>query len=333
MKIFQISVLNKYLKTQDEKKIDEMYSQFTSYFHNAEIQENIRNSKEEQFQEGFLRELFVKILGYTLNPEPNFNLTTELKNEKGAKKTDAAIISTSGHAPLAKALAVIELKGTDTKDLDKINEQAFNYKNNHTDCIYVITSNFEKLRFFIHNAVAHIDFNLFTLTKEEFEIFWLCLNDENLLGGVPEKVKQESTIVEENITKQLYKDYSTFKHELWQNLCKNRPDLDKLLLFKKTQKLLDRFLFVFFAEDSGLLPPNSISRMVERYNLLIREDAHKPLYEIFKQYFGYINTGRKGKTAQDNIFAYNGGLFQPDEILDMNKGLDRKSTRLNSSHT
>ncbi|MEA2042484.1 MAG: hypothetical protein U9N85_08020 [Bacteroidota bacterium] len=86
MSIFQNSVLNKYLKTQDEKKIDDMYFQFTSYFHNAEIQENIRNSKEEQFQEGFLRELFVKILGYTLNPKPNFNLTTELKNEKGAKK-------------------------------------------------------------------------------------------------------------------------------------------------------------------------------------------------------------------------------------------------------
>ncbi len=310
MKIFQNSVLNKYLKTQDEKKIDEMYSQFTSYFHNAERQVNIRNSKEEQFQEGFLRELFVKILGYTLNPEPNFNLTTELKNEKGAKKTDGAILKNG------KALAVIELKGTDTKDLDKVNEQAFNYKNNHTDCIYVITSNFEKLRFFIHNAVTHIEFNLFTLTKDEFKILWLCLNAENLLGGVPAKIKGDSIIVEENVTKQLYKDYSTFKTELWQNICKNRPDLDKLLLFKKTQKLLDRFLFVFFAEDSGLLPPNSITRMVERYHRLIEDDAEKPLYEIFKQYFDYINKGRKGKTAQDDIFAYNGGLFVPDEILD-----------------
>ncbi|HHV86636.1 MAG TPA: hypothetical protein GXX42_12620 [Petrimonas sp.] len=35
------------------------------------IQENILSSKEEQFQEGFLRELFVKILGYTLNPDAN----------------------------------------------------------------------------------------------------------------------------------------------------------------------------------------------------------------------------------------------------------------------
>ncbi|MDM8566502.1 N-6 DNA methylase [Candidatus Halobeggiatoa sp. HSG11] len=310
MNIFQNSVLNKYLKTQDEKKIDEAYSQFITYFHNAEIQQNIRQSKEEQFQEGFLRELFVKILGYTLNPEPNFNLTTELKNEKGAKKTDGAILKNG------KALAVIELKGMDTKDLDKVNNQAFNYKNNHTDCIYVITSNFEKLRFFIHDAVAHIEFNLFTLTKEEFEILWLCLNAENLLNGVPAKIKQDSIVVEENITKKLYKDYSTFKNELWQNICKNRPDLDKLLLFQKTQKLLDRFLFVFFAEDSGLLPPNSISYYVKRYHRLIEDDAKKPLYDIFKQFFDYINKGRKGKTVHDDIFAYNGGLFLPDELLD-----------------
>ncbi len=310
MKIFQNSVLNKYLKSQDQRKIDEAYALFTAYFHNAEIQRNIRNSKEEQFQEGFLRELFVKVLGYTLNPKPNFNLTTELKNEKGAKKTDGAILKNG------KALAVIELKGTDTKDLNKVNEQAFNYKNNHADCIYVITSNFEKLRFFIHNAVEHIEFNLFTLTKKDFKILWLCLGAENLLGGVPAKIKEDSSIVEENVTKQLYKDYSAFKNELWQNICKNRPDLDKLLLFKKTQKLLDRFLFIFFAEDSGLLPPNSITQMVDRYTQLIRLDAKKPLYEIFKQYFGYLNKGQKGETPQDEIFAYNGGLFLSDEILD-----------------
>lgn len=310
MSLFQKSVLNKYLKAQDQQSVDEAYSKFVDYFHNATRQQNIRDSKEEQFQEGFLRELFVKILGYTLNPEPDFNLTTELKNEKGAKKTDGAILKDD------KALAVIELKGTDTKDLDKVNNQAFQYKNNHSDCIYVVTSNFEKLRFFIHNAVEHIEFNLFTLTKEEFSILWLCLQSDNLIGNTPLKAKEESIVVEENITKTLYKDYSSFKHELWQNVCKNDPEKDQLLLFKKTQKLLDRFLFIFFAEDSGLLPPNSIIRMVERYNILIEQDAHKPLYEIFKQYFGYINTGRDGKTRQDDIFAYNGGLFLPDDELD-----------------
>ncbi len=43
-------------------------------------------------------------------------------------------------------------------------------------------------------------------------------------------------------------------------------------------------------------------------------DAYTPLYERFKKYFGYLNTGFKGK--KHDIFAYNGGLFKPDDILD-----------------
>ena len=50
------------------------------------IQENIQNSKEEQYQGEFLIDLFVNVLGYTKNPTPDFNLTTELKNIKGSKK-------------------------------------------------------------------------------------------------------------------------------------------------------------------------------------------------------------------------------------------------------
>ncbi|PKQ47004.1 Eco57I restriction-modification methylase domain-containing protein [Confluentibacter flavum] len=317
MAFFQNSVLNKHLNAQDADAVKTAYQKFTAYFHNPAIQQNIRDAKEEQFQEGFLRELFVDILGYTLNPQPNFNLTTELKNEKGAKKADGAIL-TRGQDPLSipKALAVIELKGTDTKDLDKINVQAFNYKNNQTGCVYVITSNFEKLRFFIHHSVEHLEFNLFTLSESEFKILWLCLRADNLLSGVPLKVKEESLLEEEKITKQLYKDYAAFRNDLWQNMVKNSSAKDKLLLFKKTQKLLDRYLFIFFAEDSGLLPPNSISRIVTRWEILKQEDAYKPLYDIFKQYFGYIDTGRKGQKTVDDIFAYNGGLFQPDEVLD-----------------
>ena len=211
---------------------------------------------------------------------------------------------------------MIELKGTDTKDLDKINVQAFNYKNNHPGCIYVITSNFEKLRFFIHHSVDYLEFNLFTLTEAGFNLLWLCLAAENLLNGVPLKVKEDSLLEEEKVTKQLYKDYSAFRTELWQNMVKNSPEADRLLLFKKTQKLLDRYLFILFAEDSGLLPPNSIGQILKRWEVLKEEDAYKPLYKIFNQYFGYINTGRKGKTPEGDIFAYNGGLFLPDEILD-----------------
>jgi len=310
MGFYQNSVLKKYLESQNNDAINEAFIRFSVYFNNPEIQKNIRDSKEEQSQEGFLRELFVNVLGYTLNPSANYNLTTEFKNERGAKKADGAIVSD------AKALAVIELKGMDTKDLDSINLQAFNYKNNHTNCVYVVTSNFQKLRFFINNSVEHLEFNLFNLGLNEFKLMWVCLMPDNLLRGLPLKIKDESLEKEKKITKQLYKDYSTFRTALWNNMVKNNSNWDKLILFQKTQKLLDRFLFIFFAEDSQLLPPNSTYRIINRWKILHEEDAHKPLYEIFKQYFDYINKGRKGKVENDDIFAYNGGLFINDEILD-----------------
>ncbi|WP_288369681.1 TaqI-like C-terminal specificity domain-containing protein [uncultured Algoriphagus sp.] len=309
MALFQNSVLKKYLASQSSQPIQEALAAYQSYFHNPQIRENIRAAKEEQFQEGFLRELFVKILGYTINPEPEYNLTTELKNIKDSKKTDGAILKEG------KAIAVIELKGTDTKDLDKIRDQAFNYKNNQPDCVYVITSNFEKLRFYIDNAVDFVEFNLFGLDAEQFRLLWLLLHKDNLLSGIPKKVKEESLLAEEQITKQLYRDYSTFKQELWQDLVAQNPEEDELVLYKKSQKLLDRFLFIFFAEDKGLLPPNSIMEIVNQWRSLQELDAYVPLHKRFNLYFGYLNTGRI-QPGKAEIHAYNGGLFAPDPVLD-----------------
>ncbi|MCD4683581.1 MAG: hypothetical protein K8R86_09895, partial [Bacteroidales bacterium] len=68
MSLFQASVLKKYLKEQDKQPVIEAYEKYKTYFFNPDIQQNIRDSKEEQFQEGFLRELFVKFFGYTINP-------------------------------------------------------------------------------------------------------------------------------------------------------------------------------------------------------------------------------------------------------------------------
>ena len=312
MSLFQKSVEQKYLKQLDNKLIAAKYDEFKLYFGNPEIQENIRNSKEEQFQEGFFRELFVKILGYTLNPDQNFNLTTEYKNVKDSKKADGAILLTKEHAPLL--VAVIELKGTNTTDLGKIEAQAFGYKNNQPDCVYVITSNFEKLRFYIDNAIEFIEFNLFKLTKSDFAILYLCLAYNQIAKGIPKKVKEESVSQEDVITKKLYSDYSLFKRELHQNLVSQNLQYDALTLFRKSQKLLDRFLFLFFAEDRQLLPPNSVRLVLNDWKDLQERDVEVPLYDRFKKYFGYLNTGYKGKRY--DVFAYNGGLFKPDEILD-----------------
>ncbi len=53
------------------------YQKLVAYFQNPLIQDNIRESKEEQFRKFLLRESLVTILNYTLNTNPEYNLTTE----------------------------------------------------------------------------------------------------------------------------------------------------------------------------------------------------------------------------------------------------------------
>ena len=314
--LFQKTIIKKYLTLIDHERVSLAWKQFQAYFLDAEIQANIQQSKEEQFQEGFLRELFVKVLGYTLNPSPNFNLITEKKNETNSKKADGAIQKDD------KVIGVIELKDHKTTDLSKVEPQAFNYKSQHPDARYVIISNFEKLRLYIDNAVEYREWNLFHLTEEDFRELYLCLAWKQVERGVALQMKQESVSSEDQITKALYKDYSQFKRVLFADILKQNPTPEgkddkewQLLLFKKTQKLLDRLLFIFFAEDCGLLPPNSMVKIIDQWvDLKDKYDEYFPFYDRVKKYFGYMNTGYQGK--QYEIFAYNGGLFKPDEVLD-----------------
>ena len=336
MALYQKSVLNKHLKQLEQPKVSKAYKKYVKYFLNPTIQDNIRNSKEEEYQGIFLTELFVNVLDYTLKPNVDFNLVAEYKNQSNSRKADGAILSNN------VAIGVIELKGTKTKDLESIRQQAFDYKANQKECVYVITSNYEKLRFYINDATEFEEFNLFELTEERFELLYLCLQKDNILNNIPLKTKEASIVVEEQITKQFYKDYSIFKRELFRDLVKrnakrlkstlsltdveidedskaDQSSLDKnlkLALFKKSQKLIDRFLFVFFAEDRGLLPPNSTIQILNKWKNDVDFGDERPLYDMFKQYFRFLDTGRQGTTNRAEIYAYNGGLFKEDPLLD-----------------
>jgi len=296
MQIFQKSVIKKHLKNLDQDKVEKAFQIFKQNYNPAKI-EQIKTLKEEEYQDGFLREIFVDVFGYTLRPNENYDLQREFKNKTDGKKADGAILKNDN------AIAVIELKSTKTKDLTQITQQAFNYKNNQPECKYVITSNFQKLRFYIDYSTEFEEFDLFFLDRERFELLYLILHKDSIFSNLPIQLKKETQFHEKEISEELYKDYSNFKSRLYNNLIKNHPDTDKLTLFKKSQKLLDRFLFILFAEDSGLLPPNSISRIIQRFEILKDEDAYKPIYDIFKQYFGYMNVGRIGKKMQ-TIFLH-----------------------------
>jgi len=144
--------------------------------------------KEEEYQDGFLRDLFVDVFGYTLKPDDNYNLAREFKIQGDGKKADGAILKNE------KAVAVIELKSTKQKDLKSITEQAFNYKNNQPECKYVITSNFQKLRFYIDYANEFEEFDLFYLQKEEFELLYLILNINSVFFKFTSKIKRRNKV-------------------------------------------------------------------------------------------------------------------------------------------
>jgi len=64
VKLFQQSVFKNSLKSSNGEKAKKAYKLYKREF--LPKIENIKKSKEEQYQYGFFDDLFVKVLGYTL---------------------------------------------------------------------------------------------------------------------------------------------------------------------------------------------------------------------------------------------------------------------------
>lgn len=312
MALFQEAIIRKYLRNLDEEVIESAFKEYKRVYSPEKIK-NIRVAKEEQYQEGFIKEIFGSVLGYSVYPESPYNIETEKKNETNSKKADGAILKDE------KVVGVIELKDNKTKNLDAVKDQAFGYKNNHKECSYVISSNFHKLRFYIDDATEYEEFDLYNLDKETFKRFYLYLRKEGLLDkNIPKLLRQETKFHEEEISKKLYKDYSNFKRSFFKNALKNNPEFDKLSLFKKSQKFLDRVLFILFAEDKGLVTTNSVVQIVEKWQSLKDDafDTPRPLYNLILLFFNNLYQGKKDNNGTVLIPEFGGELFAPDEVLD-----------------
>lgn len=300
MSIFTKSVLNS-IKL-DESKVALAWANYQQFLSKKE---HIKGFKEEEYQDGFLKDVFENCLGYTLkttNPS-NYSLEREKKNETDSKKADGVIYLDGD------VVGVIELKDQKTKNLDQIEAQAFNYHNSHAKSRYIIISNFDELRFYIDKKTAYEKFSLFSLDYEEFRKLYLLLSYESIKSQIPLKLKEKTNNFEQQISKELYKDFSIFRNHLFENIVANNPNLDKSTLLRLTQKLCDRIIFILFAEDRGLLNPNTINEIRTRHSSDI---FGNPMYQYYKIYFDAINRGNE----KLQIPKYNGGLFATDELLD-----------------
>ncbi|WP_103618637.1 Eco57I restriction-modification methylase domain-containing protein [Campylobacter concisus] len=302
----------KFLLTQeqDEEKLKKRYVNLQTYQTKAS---DIKSFKEEKFQTQFLKDIFENCLGYTLdttNPT-NFNLEREKKNETDGKKADGAILING------EVRCVIELKDQTTQHLDKTPsncelspvDQAFRYFISHENAKYVVVSNFNELRFYIGNKTTFEKFDLFTASFDDFKRLHLLLSFESISTDLPLKLKEKFATHEREISNKFYKDFSAFRLTLFKNICKNNASIDKNRLLSLTQKLCDRFVFILFAEDRGLLRLRTIAEIKDKFQNQVTELS---FYDFYKIYFKAIDEG----SERLDIKRYNGGLFATDTELD-----------------
>jgi len=306
--LYKPKILEKFVKRFSNKDINLAYQKFLSY---QEKQKDIEKFKEIEYQEGFLRDIFVKVLGYTLKTDKpdNFSLVREAKNEYDNKKPDAIIWINK----IPKA--IIELKDLKTRDLTKPkskNEldavsQAFNYKTSFKNCSYVIVSNFKEIRLYMSSKLEYIGFDLFNLTETDFKYFFSLFSFEGIKNDYPKEYFESLKKDEKEITDKFYQELNDIRSEIINYLIKHYPNIDKNLIIEKTQKLFDRMIFIYFAEDKGLIPNNTVEIYIDEGSKFLSSK-----WNSIKKLFRDIDKGNQSL----NINKFNGGLFAFDEIID-----------------
>lgn len=229
---------------------------------------------------------------------------------------------------------VVEVKDTKTS-LDKPQQrawnltpvqQAFKYKPYFSECDFIIVSNFYETRLYID---SYYDYESFTLTDLadpknnyfNFRKFYYLLNKDNLItkkgDSNTKSLLSLIRIQEKEITKQFYKEYTVLRRELFKDIVANnqikKTDLDFVL--SKTQKIIDRIIFIHFCEDLDLLPNGKLKE-----NILRAEEIGFTPWEMLKKFFEFVNSGSEKLWIPN---WYNGWLFKEDKDLNNLKVWDK----------
>lgn len=215
-------------------------------------------------------------------------------------------------------LAPLELKGAKTKDLDAIMpgrnktpvQQAWEYAMNARGVKWVLVSNMIELRLygFGEGTNAYETFQLDRLTDpNEYARFMLLLSADSLLSGRTLDLLKQSRAEDKDITDSLYEDYKDLRLKLIGAVREAVPAIAALDAIAVAQKILDRVLFIAFAEDTDLLPENTLSQA------FITRDPYNPR-PVWDNFRGLFNAIDKGSDAL-KIPRYNGGLFHQDDTI------------------
>ena len=279
----------------------------------------IYSLKEVALHGQFTSKIVEGVLGYH-GPAGGAEYTVATEQTILRGSVDLALGRFGGKKP--EILAPFELKGADTRDLDAIMpgrnkspvQQAWEYAMNARGVKWVLVSNYIELRLygFGEGTAAYESFRLDQLTNpDEYARFMLLLSADSLLSGRTLDLLKESRREDKDITDKLYQDYKALRLQLLGAVQEADDTIEALDAIALAQKILDRVLFIAFAEDTGLLPANTLAAAFtarDPYN-------PRPVWENFKGLFRAIDLG----SEELKIPRYNGGLFRLDEAIN---GLD-----------
>ncbi len=276
---------------------------------------SIQAQNETQIEGDFKSRIIETVLGYTPAGlgQPQ---TVAVQEQIGHGRVDVAL----GHfGTESKIIAPFELKGARTHDLDAPLpgrketpvEQAWRYGLINRDTKWVLVSNYLEIRLYSYmtGTQEYEVFYLKDLTDPyQYARLRLLLSADNLLTGNTQTLLDDSAKADKDISDQLYADYKALRQSLIAAIPASNTQIDAVTAVGAAQKLLDRILFIAFAEDTKLLPANSLASAFEHadpYN-------PRPVWQNFRGLFRAVDVGN----GDLKIPKYNGGLFAPDPAVD-----------------
>jgi type I restriction-modification system DNA methylase subunit len=117
-----------------------------------------------------------------------------------------------------------------------------------------------------------------------------------------------SARAEAEVTRELYAEYKGLRERLFAQIRKTHSSLPAQQVLGHAQTILDRVLFIAFAEGRDLLPENTLADVIAGRHT----HATQPIWDRLKALFRWIDRGN----PDEKIPAYGGGLFRCAEPID-----------------
>ena len=311
------------IDTDEIKPFIEIVKDWHEDYHNGSLKRDKETSREQEYNQQF----FKAILGYKEKPASPFSFEPKATTDKG-QLPDAVISYTDTTNDIRNTVAVVELKGT-AIDLDRPQrrdgnmspvQQGFKYKAQYRACPFVIVSNFWEFRLYHDNLLDYEAWTLDDLVNPDedyilFKTWYALLKHDNFTtskgASKTEALLSDIRIEQENIGKKFYKVYRAARLDLLRDIYLNNDSVrDSIDVgIEKAQKIVDRIVFAAFAEDRGLLPDNTLQRVIKAAD---SSTFGGSLWNTLKGFFEAIDVGSEKLEIPD---GYNGGLFKHDETL------------------